>query len=995
MPNGSSIKLLMTVVLAFVPALAFAAEPMKAFHCRRVQGTITIDGKLDEAAWKNAELIDQFSLPWLQENPRPPKTQTKARLLWDDEAIYFSAELEDSDLYADITEHDGETWYNDVFELFFKPNVDKPGYYEFQVNAAGTVMDMFLPRRGAGGFRRFIGERDFHIEAKVQHQGTLNHWQDTDKGWTVEGKIPWKDFEVTGGKPQAGDQWKFALCRYDYSVAFEGPDLSTCAPLSSKRNPDFHHHEDYATLIFKGENVAADFPVQETYPVAVFKEQSDQHTFDIDNWSPVTTSRIKGSPEPPLPYTTKRIFPKLQIDFPVHMLTEPGSGRLYFLDQPKPYGKTRLCRTKGNPANGEIEVLLEWDKAVAYSLCFHPDYEKNGFLYVGANAAWEKDQPKTCRVIRYTIGREAPHTLEAESAKTILEWESDGHNGAAITFGLDGMMYVTTGDGTSDSDDNLTGQGLDHLLAKVLRIDVDHPTNGKAYSVPKDNPFVGQKNIVPETWCYGLRNPWRITTDPQTGHIWVGNNGQDLWEQAYLIQKGANYGWSVYEGSHPFYLNRKLGPHPVSKPTAEHPHSEARSLTGGVVYHGKKLPKLRGAYIYGDHSTGKIWGIKHDGEKVIWHEELTDTPFNITAFALDAEGELMIADHRGNKEGGFYTLIPNDKPSYDPKDFPRKLSDSGLFRSVKDHQMQQGLIPYSVNSPLWSDGAHKARFIALPPTMEKDGKQQPATIEYKGKWGWNFPDNTVLVKSFGLELKEGDPSSRRWIETRFLTKQQGEWVGYSYAWNADQTDGVLVEHEGRDQKFSIQTADGETRTQAWHYPSRTECMVCHSRAANFVLGLSTAQMNKIHDYGQSEANQLDVLEKIGVLKVTKKKDEKLPKLANPYDETAELDARARSYLHVNCAVCHVKAGGGNAQMELDYTATRDKMNVVDVKPLHHQFNIKDARLIAPGDPDRSVLLHRVSIREQGQMPQLATARVDEPAIAMLRKWILTLRKEEE
>ncbi|MCA9071218.1 MAG: hypothetical protein KDA84_19960, partial [Planctomycetaceae bacterium] len=282
-----------------------------------------------------------------------------------------------------------------------------------------------------------------------------------------------------------------------------------------------------------------------------------------------------------------------------------------------------------------------------------------------------------------------------------------------------------------------------------------------------------------------------------------------------------------------------------------------------------------------------------------------------------------------------------------------------------------------------------------PPTVEKNGKEQPATIEYRSKWGWNFPENTVLVKSFGLELKEGDPSSRRWIETRFLTKQQGEWVGYSYAWNEDQTDGVLVEHAGRDAKFSIQTKDGGNRSQAWHYPSRTECMVCHSRAANFVLGLSTAQMNKVHDYGQTEANQLEVLEKLGLLKVKKKADEKLPKLANPYDETAELDARARSYLHTNCAACHVKAGGGNAQMELDYTAAREKMNVLDVKPLHHQFNIKDARLIAPGDPDRSVLLHRVSIRDRGQMPQLATARVDEPAITMLRKWILTLRKEEE
>lgn len=714
--------------------------------------------------------------------------------------------------------------------------------------------------------------------------------------------------------------------------------------------------------------------------------------FDIDNWSPVTTARLSGSPEPPLPYATERVFPKLKVDFPVHMVIDPVSGQMVFLDQVSPYGKTHLRRTKGQPALGEVEVLLEWDKALVYSLCFHPDYKTNGYLYLGANDAWVKGQPKTCRVIRYTIDRKPPFALDPKSARTIIEWESDGHNGLAITFGLDGMMFVTSGDGTSDSDDNVTGQGLDHLLSKVLRIDVDHPAEGKAYSVPKDNPFFGEKNIAPETWAYGLRNPWRITTDPKTGHIWVGNNGQDLWEQAYLIRKGANYGWSVYEGSHPFYLTRKLGPHPVVKPTAEHHHSVARSLTGGVVYHGNKLPELRGAYIYGDHSTGKIWGIKHDGKNVHWHRELTDTPFNITAFALDAFGELLIADHRGQGQGGFYTLVPNTTPTYDPQKFPRKLSETGLFRSVKGHQMQPGLIPYSVNSPLWSDGAFKARWIALPAASQKDEKAEPAKIGYKVNRGWDFPQSTVLVKSFGLETKPGDASSRKWIETRFLTKQQGEWIGYSYAWNAEQTEGTLVEKEGRDQTFVVETSDGAERTQTWRYPSRTECMVCHSRAANFVLGPSTAQMNKDHDYGQKTMNQLDLLEHLGVLKVNRK--ENVTRLVDPYDESADLGQRARSYLHANCSVCHVKAGGGNAQMDLEFTVSEKAMNAIDVKPIHHHFNIENARLIAPGDPERSVLLHRMKIRERGQMPQLGTSIVDEPAVAMLREWILSLRKDD-
>src|SRR5690606_29472508 len=133
---------------------------------------------------------------------------------------------------------------------------------------------------------------------------------------------------------------------------------------------------------------------------------------------------------------------------------------------------------------------------------------------------------------------------------------------------------------------------------------------GRAYSVPEDNPFVGTEGVRPETWAYGFRNPWRMTIDQSTGHVWVGNNGQDLWEQIYLVEKGANYGWSVYEGGHIFYANRIAGPHPVSKPLFDHPHSEARSLTGGIVYRGTKLPQLRDCYLYGDYSTGKIWAAK-------------------------------------------------------------------------------------------------------------------------------------------------------------------------------------------------------------------------------------------------------------------------------------------------------------------------------------------------------------------------------------------------
>lgn len=1010
---GAFLVVALVAALSLIPATADVPAPLKvwpkaAFECRWADTPIAIDGKLDDAAWKHAEVIDSFFLPWLKDKARPARTATKARLLWDREYLYFAAEMEDGDLYADVKEHDGQTWDNDVFELFFKPAVDKPGYYEFQVNAAGTIFDLFLPQRNAGGTVRFKKDGDFHIEAKVALDGTLNKWTDKDKGWTVEGRMPWRDFLRAGGRPNPDDAWKFALCRYDYSVDFEGPELSTCAPLKSKPFPDFHLHEDYATLKFIGPDVKTSAPN------------------GIAKRIPVTGCTVVGAPDPPPPYRIERRFANLKLDFPIAACRQPGSDLILIIDQQASYGPTRLARFRDHAGVTEAEKLLDLSDT-AYDICFHPKFAENGYVYIGSNGA-RKGEKKMTRVTRYYVDRQPPYAFDAKSATVIIEWESDGHNGAAICFGHDGMMYVTSGDGTSDSDTNVVGQRMDTLLAKVLRIDVDHPEPNKQYSVPKDNPFLHLKDAKPETWAVGLRNPWRMTVDEKTGHIWVGQNGQDLWEQAFLVKKGDNYGWSVTEGSHPFYPNRQAAPAPIVKPTIEHHHSEFRSLTGGIVYYGKKFPELQGAYIYGDYSTGKIWGMKHDGTKPIWHKELADSHLQISGFAADADGELLVADHRGQGKGAFYTFLatPKDLP---PSKFPRKLSNSGLFEKVAGHAMKAGVIPYSVNSPLWSDGAHKERFLFVP------GEEK---IDFTRSRGWNFPDLTVLVKSFALEMQPGDPTSRRWIETRFLTKQHGEWYGYSYVWNDEQTEAELVEAKGADREYVVRVPrsrehpDGQKKVN-WRYPSRAECMVCHSRAANYVLGLTELQMNREHDYSGVKDNQLRVLEHLGMIRgmnwaednknelrdalKAKGKSEKeindtmlqqtttrnqqepatstllsfnptaYKKLVDPYDAKQDLGARARSYLHANCAHCHVEAGGGNAQIDLEFTANDDKTRLFDVKPVHHTFGLPDARLIAPGRPERSVLLHRIANRKEGHMPPLATGEVDRDAVKMLAEWI--------
>jgi uncharacterized repeat protein (TIGR03806 family) len=987
-----------------IPAPLKSAPP-SAFECRWTDSPIALDGTADEPAWKHAQPITAFHLPWLGEKARMARTATTAKLLWDREYLYFHAEMEDSDLFADITAHDGELWKNDVFEMFLRPDATKTGYYEFQVNAAGAHFDAFYPKYDIDQIAKQSKTGAFHMQSKVKLNGTLNKRGDVDKGWSVEGRIPWKDFLRTGGRPVAGETWKLNLCRFDYHKGWAEPELSCVAPIAKKKIPPFFHQsDDYATLTFVG---------------------ADAKTLGIEKRVPLTTSTVAGFPDPPPPFVATRALDKYRPEFPIFTARIPGTDEMLLITQPQAYAHSSVYRYKFAPDATEKDAVKLMDTpqgGTAYDICFHPKWKENGYVYVGWNGKAggrvaetagrsPAKKEKLCAVTRYTMTTKPPYAIDTQSAKDIVVWESDGHNGCAVCFGGDGMLYVTTGDGTSDSDTDLTGQRTDLLLAKVLRLDVDHPAEGKMYSVPKDNPFVGKQGFVPEMWAMGLRNPWRVTYDAKTDQLWVCQNGQDLWEQAFLVRKGDNYGWSVTEGSHPFYPNRKAAPVPIVKPTVEHHHSEARSLTGGVVYHGNKYPELRGAYVYGDYSTGHIWAVKHDGRKVEWHKKIAITTLKITGFAIDPRGELLICHHSGTGDGGLFTLTPN--PAKHEAGFPKKLSDSGLFDEVKGHRTKPGLVPYSVNAEFWSDGLYKERFIALPPG---------GTITYKPSGAWEFPDKAVLVKSFALETKEGDPASRKWIETRFLTKQEGEWYGYTYLWNDEGTDAALVDAKGTDVTYKVRSAGGE-KDFVWHYPGRAECMVCHSRAANYVLGPSTMQMNKDHQYPNGRTdNQIRVCEHIGLFNVNwagevgapkdaaerQQPNQRQPKptslltappatlkkFANPYDKSQPVADRAKAWLHVNCATCHVEAGGGNAQMQLDFPTPWDKMRLIDAKPLHQTFDLPDARLIAPGDPARSVVIHRMSRRgpNSGQMPPIGSNRVDAAGLELMTEWCKGLRK---
>jgi len=305
-----------------------------------------------------------------------------------------------------------------------------------------------------------------------------------------------------------------------------------------------------------------------------------------------------------------------------------------------------------NDQNAEqTKVFLDISKKTFYSdkeneqgllgFAFHPDYKKNGEFFL----FYTLKKDKTTNVIsRFKVSKDNPDQADLASEEVIFSIKRPfwNHDGGTICFGPDGYLYIALGDGGAANDPMKNGQNLKTLLAKVLRIDVNQKSDGKAYGIPKDNPFVGKSDALPEIWAYGVRNFWRISFDRKTGKLWAGEVGQNLYEEINIIEKGGNYGWSVRESLHPFG-GKGVGPRKdLIEPIWEYHHNIGRSITGGHVYRGKLLPELDGYYLYGDYVSTKIWALKYDESKqrVVANRPIPDPNAAILSFGEDEHGEV-------------------------------------------------------------------------------------------------------------------------------------------------------------------------------------------------------------------------------------------------------------------------------------------------------------------------------------------------------------------
>ena len=681
-----------------------------------------------------------------------------------------------------------------------------------------------------------------------------------------------------------------------------------------------------------------------------------------------------------------RVFPNLSFNLPVGLYQAPGdSSRWFVIEQQSGLVKTFANDASANTAttflNLSSRIRID-DEMGLLGLAFHPNWPTTPEVFVYYSVAGNTD-PVHNRISRFT-STNGGTSLDPTSEQIVLELTKNqndhNHNGGNLAFGPDGRyLFAGVGDGGGGGDPNNNAQNRNVLFGKMLRIDVNG--TGAGYNIPSDNPFVGNAKCTtgsstgstscPEIFAYGLRNPWRWSFDKSTGALWAGDVGQDQIEEVDVVTKGSNYGWHIREGGQCFSpssgcASTGVGGEPLVGPLFQYNHSVGNAVTGGYVYRGSAMPSMVGRYFFADYVSSRLFVVQPPSpltastpQSLGTADAVLTVPDNVTSFGQGNDGELYAVGYGG----GLYKLqMTAATGAVDT--IPALLSQTGCVSASDARQPASGLIPFTPNAPFWSDGADKLRWLAVP-----DG----TSITPQAATRWTPPNGTVLMKSFKL--------NDQLIETRLLMRHpDGVWAGYTYEWNAAQTDATRV-------------VGGKTKAmggQTWIYPSETDCLTCHTQVAGRTLGLETAQLNGAITYpttGRS-ANQITTLNAIGILSPTIAGDTSaLPAYVDPHGSAGTVEQRARAFLHANCSQCHQPNGPTPVALDLRYTTALAQTGACNVTPISGDLGLTNAMLIAPGAPDSSVLLSRVNRRDASAMPPLGSNLVDTASVAVLRQWI--------
>lgn len=677
----------------------------------------------------------------------------------------------------------------------------------------------------------------------------------------------------------------------------------------------------------------------------------------------------------------------MRVDQPAN---DPAGNRLYVAERdgavwsiPKAQGATN-AQKKLEFSIGSLSGALPVNAVGSGGLlgiAFHPQFATNGHVFLsytttGPTGATNEVRSLIARVTKNFV------TKTWGGYRTVLgpfNQPKKGHSGGGLHFGpVDGLLYATFGDGgTSDGDLLGNGQKRTGFFSKLLRIRVSTTNGGAAYTIPADNPWpAGEGGFQPEAFAYGFRNPFRMGIDRQTGEIWIGDVGRRLWEEIDRVSKGGNFGWNIREGAHCSTPATGCQTAGLIDPVYEYPHVPSQtdppsdvtgaSVIGGTVVRNAALgPDVQGRYIFGDYLSTKVWTRSQSPTVKITEVPVRGGGQQWVSFDTDASGDIYGV---ALVSGEIYKLAQPEGPDPSPADYPTTLTETGCF-GVDPKIPSPALIPYDINSPLWSDGADKDRFFAIP-----DGTK----INVNADGDLDFPPGSVTVKTFSIGGKK--------VETRFFVRHMdGGWAGYTYEWNTSQTQATLL----KTNKTRV------TGDRDWYFPSRSECSQCHTGAAGSTLGLEIKQLNRNFLYSASNinSNQVETWKHLALFANPPGAASSLGAYPDPLGGAA-LGSRARSYLHSNCSMCHQPNGGaGNAAFDARFAtpfgAGPNTTNMCNVVP-SDTLGIANARLIAPGNPGQSVILQRTLSANGERMPPMGTSFVHVGGTDTLRNWITSL-----